>query len=187
MDANERQSLFRQMISANIRQYESGLTEFPLTEIRNYCDAIGLKPDDEFFLSFSLPGGWDGYYNFFVGDSTDNMALLELIEVYYWDGVDGKLEVINGGTTLYGALYRDFYSGKDLLCGLMLIDRYGRVYVKMRHGDNVMAIFRITPTVEDFGVQLFRADGEKVYRIWSDGDILFVAPTILMLLDCRPS
>ena len=69
----------------------------------------------------------------------------------------------------------------------MLIDLCGRVYVKMRHGDNVMAIFRITPTVEDFGVQLFRADGEKVYRIWSDGDTLFVAPTILMLLDCRPS
>ena len=187
MDANERQSLFQQMIAANVRQYENGLTEFPLTEMRNYCDVIGLKLDEEYLLSFSLPGGRDGYYNFFVGDSTDNMMLLELIEVYYCDDVDGKLEVINGGTTLYGALYRDFYSGKDLLCGLMLIDLCGRVYVKMRHGDNVMAIFRITPTVEDFSVQLFRADGEKVYRIWSDGDILFVAPTILMLLDCRPS
>ena len=184
MDANERRDLFQQMIAANIRQYENGLTELPLAEVRNYCDIIGLNPDEEYFLHFSLPGGEKAYYNFRVGPGTDYMALLELMEVYYWDDEDNKLEVIDGGKTLYGALYRDFYSGNDLLCGYMSVDRFGRVYIETMHGDNIVAVFRISLTADNTGIQLFRTDTEGVFRIWSDGDTLFIAPTILMLVDC---
>ena len=186
MDANERRVLFQQMIAANIRQYTNGLTELPLDEVRHYCDVIGLGSDDDYRLDFCLFGGKKEYYNFVVGAGTDYMALVELMDVFYWDVEEHKLEAIDGGRILYGALYRDFYSGVDFICGHMSVDRFGNLYVEVMHSDDIVAIFRISLSADNIGIQLIRTDDEGIFRIWSDGDTLFIAPAMVFITDGSP-
>ncbi len=187
MDINEQRFLFEQIVADKIRQSEMGVTELPLAALREFHDAVGYSPEQSCLMSFFLPGSEEGLYNFMVGAGSDDAAALELLEVYYYDSGYDSYESISGNRVLYGALYRDFYSGEALLCGYMSVDQYGKLYVQVAHRDCISADFRISLSPNTMGYQFISSDWSYSYRIWSDGDILFIAPTTIFIFDGLPS
>ena len=188
MDDLERRRLFNEMVADKIQCDEAGVIKLPIKALREFSELVDLPEDSQpCMLGFTLPYGEDGLFNYVFGHSSDMFTKIELAEVYFFDALTEEYGQIIGGKVLNEALFRDLYSGEGLICGQMLVDQYGGLYIEMSESDCIAADFIIDLNSGPTGVQFILSDGSKSMHVWSDGDTVYVVESSYFCYDGLPS
>lgn len=187
MDDLERRQLFIKMVADKIVCNEAGITMLPIKALREFTELAGLPDDPPCVLGFALPRAEDGLFNYILGAGSDVSTRIELVDIYFFDVATGEYGPIIGGKVLNDALFRDLYSGDGLICGHILVDQYGGLYIEMSESDCIAADFIIDLNSGPTGVQFILSDGSRSMHVWSDGDTVYVAESSYFCYDGLPS
>lgn len=183
MDAYEQEKLFRELVERKIEQTLDGLTVLPLYAMQDFHDQIGLADDEPCFFMVNLPGAEEDYCNYFIGADCDEEAYLEAIDVSFYDGEMDRLESIQGGPLLYGAILRDFLGGMMPLCGRIMVDQKGRMWVHGNLSEDIFVDLRVTVKVGSMGYSFYSVDMSHTIRMWRDEKNFYYAPTMVFYMD----
>ena len=178
---DEEERLFAKIVQSRIRQSPSGLVEYPLDAMREYCKAVG---DDNRRFGFYLASEmrYEDDYQFCLGLDCDKKAVVSVEKVYYYDENRHLLEPLECGNVMLSSLISSFREGAVDLANEAIIDKDGYLYLRGRCSDDIVADFRIKFSDGNLGYSLYELDGELTYRFWRNKDMFFCAPTKVFFL-----
>ena len=187
MEDYEIRNLLNDMVMSHIVIDEIGTMRIPINAMREFCKLIELGEDEHCIIGFELPHAEEGLFNFIYGFGSDKSAPIEITNIQYYDVDTGGSESIWGGDVLQGKVYRELHEGRALICGHLLIDEAGGLYIQATITDDIVADFRISLAPDNGGIQLCLSDFTESFHIWSDGDTIYVAKSAIIRLDSLPS
>ncbi len=187
MDAYEQEKLFREMVVDKIEHTTDGLVILPLGAMQDFHDQIGLTDDEPCLVAVSLPEAEEEYFNYYIGADCDEEAYLEAIDVSFYDGETDMVESIQGGPLLYGAILRDFLGGMMPLCGQILVDQKGRMWMHGNLSEDISVDLRVTVKAGSMGYSFYSEDMGHTIRMWRDEEHFYYAPTTIFYTDGLPS
>ena len=182
---DEEERLFSEIVQARIRQSPSGLVEYPLDAMREYCAAVG---DDSRRFGFFLASQADDYgddFQFCIGLDCDTEARISVDRVYYYDEQQNLLETMKCGNVLLDELMSCFCKKNVVVANEAVMDKDGYLYLRARCTVDIVADFRISLSKGSFGFSLYELNGEMTYRFWRDENTFFCAPTKVFFIRCN--
>ena len=99
----------------------------------------------------------------------------------------GTWRKITGEELLYQAVSRNLLAGKTLICGCMLIDQDGVIYLQGMHSEDIGVEFCIDPNDRQAGYQLMTTDGSCSFNLWRFENKLMISPSLITYWDGLPS
>ncbi len=180
MEDYEIRNLLNDMVMRHIIIDEIGTTRIPINAMREFCKLIKLGGDGHCVIGFKLLDAEKGLFNFVYGFGSDESTPIEITNIQYYDIDTGNSESIWGGSVLQGKVYRELYEGRALVCGNLLVDEEGGLYIQATVTDDIAADFRISLAPDNGGIQLCLSDFTKSFHIWSDGDTIYVAKSTII-------
>ena len=171
--------LFQEIVVDKIVCTEFGSMELPLYALREYHEMLNLPPEKTCLLSFNLPDGEEGFYNYILGFDCDIETTIMVTDVFYYDEQSDSSHSIGGDKRFYNTLFCNLCSGAALICGEMMIDEQGYLYIRVSQSDDIFVEYRINLRANSAGFQFIKSDLTDPVRIWSDGDKVFVVPVQL--------
>ena len=155
--------------------------------MQDFHDQIGLAEEEPCFFMVNLPESDEGFFNYIVGSDFDEKSYLEAVDVFFCDGESDECESINGGPLLYSAILRDFLNGEMLICGLIMIDQKGRMWIRGSYSDDIGVDLRVTVSLDSLGYSFYSTDMRHTMRMWRDEEHFYCAPTSIFYTSGLPS
>ena len=183
MEDYEFRNLLNDMVMSRITIDEIGTMRIPINAMREFCKLIELGGDGHCVIGLHLLYAEEGLFNYVYGFGSDDSMLIEITNIQYYDTDTGGSESIRGGSVLQGKVYRELYEGRASVCGNMLIDEEGGLYIQATVTDDIAADFRISLAPDNGGIQLCLSDFSESFHIWSDGNTVYVAKSTIIRYD----
>ena len=187
MDSWDAEWLFEQIVADKMNQLDNGLIEVPLDAMHELHDALGLSENQTCVIGLDLEESEESIYNFVLVNNSDELARVVITGVYFYDESSEDCEKITGEELLYQAVSRNLLAGKTLICGCMLIDQDGVIYLQGMHSEDIGVEFCIDPNDRQAGYQLMTTDGSCSFNLWRFENKLMISPSLITYWDGLPS
>lgn len=176
MDDQEKIALYQKLVQSRIVESPTGLIELPIAALQEYHDKVGLGPEQLCYFGLRLPGAEDGIYDYVLGLDCDDEALVQIMDAYYYDMETGESASLSHSAVLEASIYRRYYNGDAMVCGDLLIDQLGRLWMCVMTEDNIGAQMCIQFSEKSFGYEICREDLTFISRLWFDGKTFMFSP-----------
>lgn len=186
MDQAKMKALYKKMVEPKIKRYPNGLIMLPVDALNEYHEAVGLPPEKVSVFNLIFPGAQAGVFDYEIGEDCATDTIVEIMQVYYFDGDTDAYEAIAPNKVLEESIMRRFYEGEILFNGILRVDHMGRIWIDAMPEDNINVEFMIALQPNSFGYEFYAEDNTAHCRVWFDGSTFYYEPLPILGADHPP-